>query len=364
MNPTPDPSRGATIHVAGLDLAFRSVPIADRTPTGHQIAHAAGVRPAEAALVMRMLEDGGLDPVRPDEVVDLAAGEGRFVVGVADRISLATVDGERVQWIGDVVSGAALRRLGSVPADHALYLERADEPDLEIAPTDLVSLDPAGIESFISRKKGWKLDVHGVVVEFGTPKVRVRDALVEAGFDPAKPWQIFLKVAGRPKSEVGLDDVVDLTTPGIEKLRLMPRAVDNGEAPCAPRRDFALLAEDVAYLDRQKLEWEAVAEGGRRWLVLHGYPLPAGYTADTTDLALEIPSTYPQAQIYGFYAHPALALASGRTIPSTQLSGVIFGLPWTGWSRYRPGQPWDPDTDNVVTQLALAEACLSKEAGE
>lgn len=313
---------------------------------------------------MRMLDDGALDPVRPDEVVDVGRGDACFVVGIADRILLASVDGERIQWIGGVVSGGALRRLGSVPADCTLYQERVDQPDLEIAPGDLVSLAPEGIESFVSRRKVWALDVHGVVVEFDAPRVVVRDALVKAGFDPSKPWQIFLKVEGRAKVEVAFDGVIDLATPGIEKLRLMPRAVDNGEAPAAPRREFSLLAEDVDYLHRQALQWETVVEGGRRWLVLRGYPLPAGYTVATTDLALEIPSTYPQAQIYGFYASPALALASGRGISCTQLSGVIFGRAWTGWSRYRPGQPWDPDGDNVATQLALVEACLSKEAGE
>jgi hypothetical protein len=165
--------------------------------------------------------------------------------------------------------------------------------------------------------------------------------------------------------------VIDLTTPGIEKLRLMPRAVDNGEAPSAPLRAFSLLSEDVDYLDRLGLAWETVVipalpsfPAARRWLLIKGYPLPPGYTARFTDLALEIPPTYPQAQIYGFYAYPPLTLTSGRTIPSTQLTGTIHGLPFVGWSRYRPNQPWNPDSDNVISQLALVEACLAKEAGE
>lgn len=365
MSPISDNTAGTVIQVAGADLVFHPVRIDDVTPTGHQIAHASGYKPPDAVVVMRMMDDGALDPVRPDEVVDLRQAQGRFVVGIADCISLAEVDGERLQWIGGVISGTAIRRLASVPDDRTVFLERTDEPDREILPVDLVNLDPAGIESFVTRKrKGWELNVHGVVVEFDEPKVRVRDALVKAGFDPAKPWQILLKIEGRPKVEVGLDDMVDLTTPDIEKLRLMPRAVDNGEALPAPRRDFALLAEDVDYLGRLALPWETVVEQGRRWLVIGGYPLPSGYTATTTDLALEIPPSYPQAQIYGFYANPPLALANGRTIASTQLSGVIRGLPWVGWSRYRPGQPWNPDSDNVVTQLALAEAALLKEAGE
>jgi hypothetical protein len=356
---------GVVVHVADKDLAFRTVRLDDATPTGHQIAHAAGCRPAQDAVVLRMLEDGDVALVRPDEMVDLRhGGDHRFIVGIADHVSLLRIDGERLEWIGGIVSGAALRRLGRVPDDHEILLQRIDQPDREIAPTDLVNLDREGIEDFVTRKRAWKLNVHGVVVEFDVPRVKVRDALIKARFDSAKPWQIFLKVAGQPKREVQLDDVIDLTTPGIEKLRLMPRAVDNGEAPVAPRRLFGLLGEDVEYLDRLGLRWETVVEEGRRWLLVRDYPLPPGFTAAKSDIAFEIPPTYPQTQLYGFYFNPPLALASGRTIPSTQLSGVIDRRSFVGWSRYRPGQPWNPDADNVVTQFALAEACLLKEVGE
>lgn len=82
-------------------------------------------------------------------------------------------------------------------------------------------------------------------------------------------------------------------------------------------------------------------------------------------MALEIPPTYPGAQIYGLYAYPPLALASGCAIASTQLRGVLHGVEYHGWSRNRgPGAPWNSATDNVVTQLALVDAALAKEVGE
>lgn len=80
---------------------------------------------------------------------------------------------------------------------------------------------------------------------------------------------------------------------------------------------------------------------------------------------MEIPPTYPGAQIYGFYAYPPLALACGRVIESTQLRGVLLGVEYHGWSRTcGPAAPWNPATDNVVTQLALVDAALAKEIGE
>lgn len=366
-----NPTAPIKIEVAGLDLEFHPIQIDDPTPTGRQIAKAAGCKPPDEAVVMHVRSDGELDLIRPDEVVDLRCGSGRFVAVVADHVSLLKVDGERFEWPGSVISGLVVRRVAGVPEDRTLYLERTDLPDREIEPAALINLDRPGIESFITVKKAWKLNVHGVIEEFTHPKVVVRDALIAAKIDPTKPWQIFLKVAGQPKVEVTLDQVIDLTTPGIEKLRLMPRAVDNGEAPSAPRRTFPMLEEDLNYLEGLDLIWETVVEparrpgeAARRWLLIKNYPLPAGYTAGSTDLALEIPPTYPQAQIYGFYANPAPVLANGRTIPNTQLTGTIGGTPFIGWSRYRVGQPWNPDVDNVVTQLALVEASLTKEAGE
>jgi hypothetical protein len=132
----------------------------------------------------------------------------------------------------------------------------------------------------------------------------------------------------------------------------------------APRHDFGLLDVDVAHLNRLGLNWETVIEGNRRWLVIHSYPVPIGYAVQQTLLALEIPPTYPGAQIYGFFAYPPLALTANRALANTQMRGTIFGRDFQGWSRNRGSTPWNPATDNVATQLALVDAALAKEIGE
>lgn len=214
-------------------------------------------------------------------------------------------------------------------------------------------------------QRDWKLNVQGVILDVAQPSISVRDALVQAGFNPDQGWQIFLKVAGQKKQAVDLTDEVDLRTPGIEKLRLTPKDVNNGEAPRGPRSDFALLDADEEHLGRLGLRWETIIEEGRRWLVIYDYPLPVGYTAEVTTLALEIPPTYPGAQVYGFYSYPPLELVDGRAIESTQLRGVLLGVEFHGWSRRRgKAAPWNPALDNVRTQLALVDAALAKEVGE
>jgi hypothetical protein len=354
-----------TIEVADHSLAFRQVHIDDLTPTGARLAAAVGFKSADGVSVLQVLPNGDLEDIRPTETVDLRRGEGRFVIVESDRVYRLTLDGQRFDWPCRIVSGGLLRKLGHVPADKAVFLERQDEPDRLVVDHDLVDLDAKGVESFISRKRVWKLNVQGVVLELTMPSILVRDALVKAGFNPDQGWHIFLKVAGQKKQPVELTSEIDLRTPGIEKLRLTPKDVNNGEASHAHRREFALLDADEAHLDRLGLRWETIVEQKRRWLLIHDYPLPTGYTVERTMLALEIPPNYPGAQIYGFYAYPPLALASKRVIESTQLRGILLGVEFHGWSRHRgPAAPWNPAVDNVVTQLALVDAALAKEVGE
>lgn len=215
------------------------------------------------------------------------------------------------------------------------------------------------------RELTWKLNVQGVVLTLHEPNIVVRTAIKEAGFDPTKNWIIVLRVRDQPKREVSLDDVIDLRMPGIEKLRLTPKEVNNGEVAVQARRHFALLDVDERFLNGLGLWWETVIDGGRRWLLIHDYPVPNGYTTSRTLLALEIPPTYPGAQIDMFYTHPPLALKTGRAIERTQVSASIQGQPFNGWSRHRGElSKWNPATDNVSTHLALVESALAKEVGE
>src|SRR5438105_2961370 len=180
----------------------------------------------------------------------------------------------------------------------------------------------------------WKLNVQGVKIESRQPEITVRHAIKEAGFNPETPWIIVLKIAGEPKREVDLSFVIDLRHPGIEKLRLTPRHINNGEMPPSKRTDFSMLPRDEAHLARAGLAWETISDGGRRWLILRAYPLPKGYTALTADIAVEIPVSYPGAQLDMFYCYPPVSLMSGAVIPQTQSQETISGRAYQRWSRH------------------------------
>lgn len=127
------------------------------------------------------------------------------------------------------------------------------------------------------------------------------------------------------------------------------------------RRDFKLPEEDVDCLDVLSFNWETVADGGTKWLIIHAYTIPDGYNQGTADLALRIPPSYPDDQIDMVYFSPGLALTSGKTI--RQLSSTtIDGKPYQQWSRHRTAEnPWRAGLDNVGTHLLQVNDWLHRE---
>lgn len=207
------------------------------------------------------------------------------------------------------------------------------------------------------KPEAWKINVQGVEVVSDKPTILARHAIKLAGFDPDAGWIIVLKITGEPRQEIGLDTKIDLTHPGIEKLRLTPRQINNGESP-AKRLNFRLLPQDEAHLGRLGLHWETVCEGARRWLLLHAYPVPQGYNLSTVNVAIDIPAGYPGAQLDMFYCHPALARANGARPPQTEHAEPILGMSYQRWSRHRQ---WDSARDTLATHLTLVDESLRRE---
>lgn len=366
MNPTntSNVERNVAIEVAGVDLRFYKIPMTDRTPTGAQISAAAGFAPDQQPTVLQLLPDGGFEDLRPDEMIHLI-GDDKFIVVESDRSFRLTIDGRRIDWPVARISGEIVRNLGKVPDDKALYFEQQDVADHLLQSGDVIDLTGTGVESFYSRKATWVLNVQGVRLEVHTPTVTVREALVLADFVP-EDWDVYLKYENQQKVPVELATVIELRTPGIEKLWLIPRDVGNGEVAQGERQEFALLEDDETFLNERFALWETFIQAGRRWLVIHGFQVPTGYSGQRrVTLALEVPPNYPSAQIDMFYVFPALKLTTGAGIPNTEHYESIMGQSFQRWSRHR-GQnaAWKADSDNVITHLALVESALCKEVAQ
>lgn len=363
MNSQTTPAGSSTheIQVAGLDLQFHTVSLHDSTPTGAQISAACGFTPSQQVTVLQFLE-GSLEDVRPDEVAHLRDGNARFVVVESDGSWRLTVDGKRIDWPASEILVATVRKLVAVPMEKRIYLEREDEPDALLDEDQCIDLARGGTELLSTRVPTWTLNVQGVRLTVRAPTILVKDALTQAGFNSDQGWHIYLKVEGQPKEEVQLDALIDLRRPGIEKLRLTPKDVSNGEAVLTPSRAFRLLDSDEEFLDAYFSDWESIVDGGRQWLMIPQLSLPAGYSVTDVSLALEIPSTYPGAQIDMFYVHPPITLHAGTQIPATEARMPILGQEFQRWSRHRgAAAPWQVGMDSVVTHLALVESALLKE---
>jgi hypothetical protein len=361
---TPSKTHATTLVVADDQGAFHEVPVASDRPTGAEILVAAGHPASPDHVVLQLLAAGGIESIRLDERADLGLGR-KFVLSKGDRLFRFIVDAKPFEWPHKRVSALTVRELAQVPENRELEQRRGADT-IVLGAHDVIDLGPSGVEEFVTKARTWKLKVQGVVLDYDHPEVKVGQAMQRAGFDPNKAWHIFLLVMGQPKQEVTIDYVIDLRTPGIEKIRLMQRNVDNGEGQQPVlRKALPLLSADVAFLDSLGLPWETAMVESRRWLLIHEYSLPNGYTPQKTTLALDMPADYPASQVDMFYFAPWVARTDGVVIPSIQVRATIDGVEFQGWSRHRNAAgPWDPATDNVCTHLTLVETCLVKELGE
>ncbi|MGK5076539.1 multiubiquitin domain-containing protein [Janthinobacterium sp. ZB1P44] len=341
------------VEANGQEIVLR-----DTTPTGRQILNAAQCHPTVEFSLLQLLPDRSLEEISPEEVAQMNQAETSFFALQTDSLFYFLLNDNKYPWAA-VVNESVLRMLAGVPEYAQIWMERRSEVDKQIEPGQNVSLKGDGIERFYTKLPTWQLDVQGVIVTSAQPRITVRQALELAKIDPDRPWNFILKIDGK-KESVELTTVIDLTKPGIERLRVMPKVINNGEGP-GPRRQFSLLENDARFLNSAAYHWETIIDADRRWLLLHDYQLPAGYHQTTTTLAIDIPALYPTAELDMFYCAPALSLNTDAAIPQTEFQQTILGAIYQRWSRHRESQAWSPACDSVITHLGLVEEALQRE---
>jgi len=188
-----------------------------------------------------------------------------------------------------------------------------------------------------------------------------RQLLELAGRCNPERWRIRQKLKGGQLKDIGLDENVDFTAPGIERFITIPLDQTEGRGE---RREFDLPQRDIAFLESAGWEWELVGSGGNGHLLINRFPVPPGYNHNQVTVALRIEPAYDDAQIDMAYFHPALARLDGGNIRQI-CQQQIDGKPFQRWSRHRTAQnPWRPGIDYVGTHMVLVEDWLRREVGK
>ena len=77
-------------------------------------------------------------------------------------------------------------------------------------------------------EKGYKYMVRNRVFETENRFITGREVLEAAGLTPVTQYKLDLKMKGNRYREIGLDESVDLSDPGIEKFTYMSRTQSEG----------------------------------------------------------------------------------------------------------------------------------------
>ena len=126
------------------------------------------------------------------------------------------------------------------------------------------------------------------------------------------------------------------------------------------RRQFNLPEQDVEYLESSGNSWESIIFAGN-WVLIHNYPVPAGYNTNEVSIALRIDAGYPTSQIDMVYFNPHLGRIDGKPIGALAIQ-QIDGKQWQRWSRHRtPANNWRPEVDCIATHMALIDYWLLRE---
>jgi hypothetical protein len=123
-----------------------------------------------------------------------------------------------------------------------------------------------------------------------------------------------------------------------------------------------LRARDSAPLDRLGRPYTVELEAAMVCVVVAGYEVPGGLSANQADLLLRLPKGFPDAAPDMFWLDPALQTAAGGVIAGTELIETYLGRSWQRWSRHF-GPLWRPGIDDMASLLAIVRRCLADAGG-
>lgn len=121
-----------------------------------------------------------------------------------------------------------------------------------------------------------------------------------------------------------------------------------------------LLREDeIEFLNLNYPEWEHIIQDKSRWLLIHNFPIPEGYTITKTTAAIYIPDHYPQSSLDMVYFYPHIIRKDGKTINCTDHYMIIEGKSFQRWSRHY--NYWNQQAHSIATHCLEIKHWLNRE---
>lgn len=218
---------------------------------------------------------------------------------------------------------------------------------------------PKKPESGHKPPKPYKIKIDGTMYEVEAQFITGRELLALAQKSPSQ-YDVGYKVHGHDVRIIGLDERVDLATPGLEKfITIQNGHTDGEEGPSGP---FPFTEEDLAFSERHSGSVESVLEGNRHWVLIHDMDVPEGYNLSKVTAAVLLPVGYPICGLDMVYFYPELSLTSGKAIHAAEAREIIQGRPYQRWSRhFTPQAPWRPGIDCLETYYAMIQGWLKRE---
>ena len=276
-----------------------------------------------------------------------------------------------------LISGLQIHQFaGTNPETHFISMVTKAKKKL-IGSNIQVDLTDCGIERFIVLPfKQETLDIHDCFCQGATPYItykyliKINGDKFEVTGEHITGLEILKLVNKEPENHrvkmfskagkrlIGLNEIVDLTTCGVERFVVEP--LDCTEGFICSEQIRNLPPEDLTFLDKFK-KVSLVNSGNVDWLIIHSCELPNGFNVDSADISFMIPNQYPAAALDMFYFYPELKRADGQPIGATSYQ-ILEGKTYQRWSRHRTGEnKWDPETDSIVSHFALMINCLKAE---
>jgi hypothetical protein len=299
--------------------------------TGAQLLAIAGKAPAREFVIFLLLEDGDMESIRVDEIVDLQrVGIEAFRTFQSDVIYRLEVEGKPREWAARHITGRAIKRLAGVSEiDRFGVWQIKAHGDHFIEDGETIDLDHSGVERF--RLGGrYFICLEGKVFEWTKETITTEEIIALGGWDPS---QGAVEVdRDQNERQLGTGEVIRLTQ-GHQfcKKQRFKRGFDENSR----------IGQELQLLRKNFSTVEYMEVGNLHWFCIPEYALPPPLSPQTTRVVFSVTTGHPVPKPYGFYVAAGIQLGDQILRLGAAQNPPPYGGNWlfVSWDieNWRPG---------------------------